>query len=353
VAVDIDGYVIVGDTAYLCIRMVTPQGRVSTIAGSGDPGFSDGMGSAAMFTYPQGVFVDGDGSIIVADQYNHRVRLITPEGQVTTIAGSGSESSVDGSFRCPSSVAVDGDGNIIVADCDGHRIQKITAQLTPPRRNRLSLLPSTHEMEMAAMLEDPRFADVVFQVEETDIAAHKAVLASRSEYFDTMFSSGFREGSCGGGEADYSASSASSSSKKAKVEAAEGTASAATSSSSSSTITIGGTTPSAFKALLRYLYTDVLKFEDDDILSVMSKAKEYQLERLYNHTVRWCQDHVCVGNVVPWLIQSDVLALEELRESALQFLAQNIGAVRANDADSLLVLEERPALLMEIVLRAK
>ena len=188
------------------------------------------------------------------------------------------------------------------------------------------------------------------------------MLVGRSEYFNTMFSSAFLEGqagsSGGGGAAAAAAVSTSSRSKKAKVE---GSASAVTASSSSSpsssssllTITIGETTTSAFKALLRYLYTDAFEFEDKDILNVMSKAREYQLERLYINTARYCISHVCVDNVVTWLIQADEFGLEELREATLQFLGRHLAAVRANDADSLLLLKEKPDLMMEVLLAAK
>jgi sugar lactone lactonase YvrE len=336
VAVDNDENVIVGDQSNHRIRKVSPQGKVSTIAGIGDPGFSDGMGSVAMFYKPSGVSVDGDGNIIVADMWNHRVRMLSPEGQVTTIAGNGNAGYQDGmgtavSFKHPVDVVVDGDGNIIVMDLsffNNQRIRKIAAQLTPPGRNNLpALLVSTHETERAAMLEDLSFADVVFQVEETQITAHKAVLASHSAYFKAMLSSGFKE-SQSGGERGAAASDV-------------------------TTITIGDTTPSAFKSLLRYLYTDVFEFEDEDILSVMSKAKEFQLERLYNQTVRYSIDHICVENVVLWLIQSDALVLEELRESTLQFLARNVRAVRASDANSLFLFEEKPRLLIEVMLAIK
>jgi hypothetical protein len=296
--------------------------------------------------------------------------MITQEGQVTTIAGSGDSDWEDGlgtaaSFNHPSSVAVDGDGNIIVADIKNSRIRKIAAQLTPPRlKGPPPILPSTREMEMAAMLEDPCFADVVFQVEQTDITAHKAVLASRSEYFKTMLCSAFREGSGGGGRgAVAAAASASSRSKKARVETAggmsTGTTSAAAESSSSSAsssstiITIGETTPSAFKALLRYLYTDAFEFEDKDILSVMRKAKEYQLDRLYSHTVRYCHDNICEENVVNWLIDADEFGLEELRASALEFLALNFGAVRSLDGGGSLALLNGSHLFMEVMLAIK
>jgi hypothetical protein len=218
-------------------------------------------------------------------------------------------------------------------------------------------------MEMAAMLEDPSFVDVVFRVEQMDITAHKSVLVSRSEYFRTMFASAFREGqggSGGGGGAAYSAASASSRSKKARVETAGETgraavASSSSSSSSSSTIiTIGETTPSAFKALLRYLYTNVFKIEDEDILSVMRKAKEYQLDRLYSHTVGYCHEKISEENVVNWIIQTDEFGLEELRALTFEFLARNFEKVRSLDYclgenGSLALLEQKPSLLMEVM----
>jgi len=173
---------------------------------------------------------------------------------------------------------------------------------------------------MAEMLEDPTFADVIFQVEETKISAHKAVLVSRCVYFKTMFTSGFKEGNfCplgGGGGA--------------------------------TNVAIGETTAPAFKALLRYIYTDVLEFDDEDVLNVMAKARELQLERMYNHTIWYCHHNVCVDNAVLWLIQADELKLEHLRESTLYFLVKNFGAVR--DARMLDLLQEKPALIMEVML---
>ena len=92
-------------------------GRVTTLAGTGVRGFLDGPCTAAMFDRPWGVAVDGEGSIIVADSGNRRVRKIAADGTVTTLAGSGVRGFLDGPgtaamFRGPRAVAVDGEGNV-------------------------------------------------------------------------------------------------------------------------------------------------------------------------------------------------------------------------------------------------
>jgi DNA-binding beta-propeller fold protein YncE len=102
---------------------------VVTLAGS-DEGFAEGSGTEAQFSDLLGVAVDAGGNVYVTDSTNHRVRKITPEGVVTTLAGSGEPGDADGpageaAFRAPEGVAVDADGNVIVADTGNHRIRKI------------------------------------------------------------------------------------------------------------------------------------------------------------------------------------------------------------------------------------
>jgi len=131
VAVDGEGNIIVAEFGNHRVRKITPDGTVSTLAGSGSQGFADGAGAAAQFNYPYGVAVDGEGSIIVADGSNNRVRKITPDGTVSTLAGSGSQGFADGAgaaaqFNYPFGVAVDGEGSIIVTDYNNHRVRKIT-----------------------------------------------------------------------------------------------------------------------------------------------------------------------------------------------------------------------------------
>ena len=88
VAVDGAGFVYVADTGNCTIRKVTPAGTVSTLAGlAGVPGDSDGIGSSARFDGANGVAADALGDVYVADSSNGTVRMITPAGVVTTLAG--------------------------------------------------------------------------------------------------------------------------------------------------------------------------------------------------------------------------------------------------------------------------
>lgn len=113
------------------VRKITPAGDVSTFAGSGVPGFADGKGRAAFFNAPFGIAVDAVGNLYVADRGNHRIRKITPDGDVTTLAGSGEIGATDGagnlaSFNMPSGLALDSDGNLFVTDTENQLLRKIT-----------------------------------------------------------------------------------------------------------------------------------------------------------------------------------------------------------------------------------
>jgi sugar lactone lactonase YvrE len=132
IAVDGSGNVYVADTGNATIRKITPDGVVSTLAGSATRGNQDGVGSAASFRAPNGIAVDSTGNLYVADTYSATIRKITSSGSVSTLAGTaGSRGDADGTgsaarFNNPSGVAIDAAGNLYVADTYNETIRKIT-----------------------------------------------------------------------------------------------------------------------------------------------------------------------------------------------------------------------------------
>ena len=133
VALDNAGVVYVADRGNNTIRKITPDGEVTTLAGTGrQSGSTNGTGSEARFNAPIGLAVDAAGNVYVSDSQNETIRKITPQGEVTTLAGSaGIPGSANGAgsaarFKRPFGVALDGATNVYVADCDNHKIRMIT-----------------------------------------------------------------------------------------------------------------------------------------------------------------------------------------------------------------------------------
>ncbi len=131
IAVDTSGVVYVADTTNQVIRRVAADGTVSVLAGKvGTAGNADGSATDARFNGPSGIAVDAAGVLYVADSFNHTIRMINPQGIVTTLAGvAGSAGSADGAsasakFSYPSGVAVDAFG-VYVADNGNHTIRRI------------------------------------------------------------------------------------------------------------------------------------------------------------------------------------------------------------------------------------
>ena len=133
VVADSSGNLYVADTGNSTIRKVTPSGVVTTFAGTaGNIGSADGVGSAAQFNSPGGLAIDSAGNIFVADSGNSTIREITPDGTVSTFAGTpGVVGSADGTgsaaqFNGPGALAIDSSDNIFVADFGNNTIRKIT-----------------------------------------------------------------------------------------------------------------------------------------------------------------------------------------------------------------------------------
>lgn len=128
IAVGPDGAIYASDSGNNRICRIH-GGQVSTIAGSGTAGSADGPAAQAQFNFPQGLAVDHNGTIYVADRQNNRIRRING-GQVSTLAGSGRTGHSDGpsaqaQFNNPKGISVGYDGAVYVADHDNNCVRKI------------------------------------------------------------------------------------------------------------------------------------------------------------------------------------------------------------------------------------
>ena len=132
ITIDSNDNLFVVDKYNSVIRKITPSGEVTTFAGNPyELGFTDGSGENARFYFPEGITIDSEGNLFVADSANNAIRKITPTQEVTTIAG-GTRGSLDGNgtdaqFFTPRGIAIDSHNNIFVADSDNYTIRKITS----------------------------------------------------------------------------------------------------------------------------------------------------------------------------------------------------------------------------------
>lgn len=136
-AVSADGSLYIADAEFHRIRRVAPNGIISTIAGTGIAGFSGDGGQArlAQVNFPMGVAVTLDGTIYISDFRNQRVRKISPAGIISTIAGTGTTgfsgdggAAINAEVDYPWDIAVADDGAVIFADESNHRIRRISTE---------------------------------------------------------------------------------------------------------------------------------------------------------------------------------------------------------------------------------
>lgn len=128
------GVIIFVDTSNNKIRQIDVSGVITTLAGTGNIGFDGdgGAATAARLAVPEGIALDDNGNLIIADTGNHRIRQIDVSGVITTLAGTGSNGfggdgglAVNAQLNRPKDMAIDANGNIIIADTFNNRIRQI------------------------------------------------------------------------------------------------------------------------------------------------------------------------------------------------------------------------------------
>lgn len=135
-ALDAHGNLYIADTRNHRVRKVAPDGKITTVAGNALPGFSGegGQATVAQLNRPSGVAVDAAGNLYIADTGNNRIRMVYPNGIIGTLAGNGNTAFFgDGqvgykaALNHPEGVAVDEDGAVYIADTGNHRIRRVVS----------------------------------------------------------------------------------------------------------------------------------------------------------------------------------------------------------------------------------
>jgi len=133
-AVAADGTVYIADTSNQRVRKIAPDGVISTVAGTGQAGFGGdgGQGTAAALNQPVSVAPDCSGILYIADLGNGRVRAVSPQGYISTVAGNGSSGGGGDGFAAtgaplagPQGVAVDGAGSLYIAEAGGNTLRRV------------------------------------------------------------------------------------------------------------------------------------------------------------------------------------------------------------------------------------
>jgi hypothetical protein len=268
------------------------------------------------------------GSIVVADEGNHRIRLISQACIVATLAGS-TRGFQDGQgagaqFNNPAGVAVDCAGNVLVVDLSNRRIRRIAANLPPPTWPDQEATPPpvpVFNMDVGKLLDqsngDELFHDVSFQIEGDIVHANKCILSARCEYFATMLTSSFAEGERGSG--------------------------------TDAPLRVADTTPAAFRALLAYLYTDTVELDDASVIDVACLSQRYLVTTLHEACVAYCTEHASLANSIGWLVTVDVNKLEDLRAILLDYVMDNYAEIKATYPNTLDILMQHPRLMFDIM----
>jgi DNA-binding beta-propeller fold protein YncE len=114
--VDRDGHVVFVDYGNHCIRRISPEGAVTTVAGTGQPGHLDGPAGQAQFSFPMNLAIDAAGHLYVTDSQSGHVRRIAPDGTVSTLA----------QLLTPAGITVGPGGVLYMTSFGSHLVQRLT-----------------------------------------------------------------------------------------------------------------------------------------------------------------------------------------------------------------------------------
>uniref|UniRef100_A0A6U5EUN1 BTB domain-containing protein n=1 Tax=Calcidiscus leptoporus TaxID=127549 RepID=A0A6U5EUN1_9EUKA len=181
------------------LATLSPEGRIEILAGCGAARHEDGVGADAAFHAPNGLAINADGELYVADSGNHCVRKVDRDGTVITIAGTGHPGMSSREFNSPCGLCIcilpEQGPVLLVTDRSNCCVRLMPLDALPPPR----IAPSTLRDDLRRLVDrdDGVEGEIVFEVEGRSLRVSKAVLSVRCCHFRAMFTSGMRESSEG------------------------------------------------------------------------------------------------------------------------------------------------------------
>lgn len=136
VAYDTQGNLFLVDSRNHQVSRLSPDGQLTIVAGTGQEGYAgdEGPATAALLNRPSSIVVQSDGTLLIADTGNHRIRSISSSGTIKTIAGTGvpgnsgdNGPATSATLRSPAALALDADGSLLIADTGNHRIRRVNS----------------------------------------------------------------------------------------------------------------------------------------------------------------------------------------------------------------------------------
>jgi len=315
--------ILCADTNNHRIRQISISAQVTTVAGTGIAEWKDGLGTAASFHTPKGVATSSRW-IFVSDSGNCAMRCISPDGLVSTIAGA-----AGGGFRDshgeqavlnnPGCLCHDGAGRFFFVDIGNQRIRSFAADVS----ERISLPPSDMISTLASLCDEEKGGenDLVFEVKKRKVYAVRSIVRSRSSYFAALI-----------GDSRDVRELATDSERAQAREARFG-------SSRQQTIKIKDASFEAFRAVVKYLLSDVVELPArtdgpapllaaDLAVEVLELAGRYKLPRLQADCERKIAAEVNPENACALLTAADRSGAHQLRRLCKTYIARNFAEVR-------------------------
>ena len=337
--VDIDdhGNIYVNDRANNLIRKIDPSGAVTTVTGVQDEDERvDGSIETASFNYPFSLHIDGRGNILVGDYTSLRY-IDLSSNIVSTITGHEESALPEDDINNPRisgclAVSLDYKGNIISADeLSDNNYRLIVAPHSGGISSHMQRLsealstnkPSPLSTDLGNMLTNAKDfeSNVTFLVGESKFLAHRNILMARSDYFKSMFNSGFRESD--------------------RV--------------SNRPLEIMETSPEAFRSLLTYLYTgDAASIINSDVVcDVIELANRYVVCGLEKYCLWYIESRMLSeSNAIELLVWSsdkaDMGLYIELRGKIKTYILEHFKSIKENHLHTLDLLKSYPEIMLEM-----